>query len=252
MKWPSLLGMVLLSCLHASAQAGSLSGPKRLETLPGDSWMRAPTARLRLAAGNPVSFAPTSQAWLEGSWTPSSSLHVWALVGQLHAAAYSEQNFGLGIRVEGPSLGLHARVHRQERVVETIASELSARAELALVMSTRGFSFGLEQEFPLDHRPARLPATAAYVFELKGSGWVAALMREDSPFEERGVWSAGLELLLAPLSLACRGDGSGGSLHLGLSLSPLNLLLALPLVSSIDAGPYLALELGGRRGREPR
>ncbi|HKI83945.1 MAG TPA: hypothetical protein VKA63_06385, partial [Candidatus Krumholzibacteria bacterium] len=159
---------------------------------------------------------------------------------------------GLGLRITGTGFRVHARVQRQKREVETIASELSSRGELALVLTARGFAFGIEQEFPLEHEGVRLPSSAAYVFELEGSAWAAALMREDSPFEERGIWSAGLELLLAPLSLACRGDASGGSLHLGLRFSSLNLALAFPLVSSIDAGPYLALELARPEGREAR
>jgi hypothetical protein len=140
-------------------------------------------------------------------------------------------------------------LQRQKKEVEAIASELSSRGELALVLGKGGFVFGLKQEFPLRHDGAFLPATAAYVFELEGSGWAAALMREDSPFEEQGVWSAGLELLLAPVSLAIRGNGREGSLHLRMSLGSFDFVLALPLASGIDAGPYLALQLGRPEGR---
>jgi hypothetical protein len=136
--------------------------------------------------------------------------------------------------------------------VDGIAGENTMRGELALVLKANGFRFGVQQEFSLSHGPVELPSISAYAFALTGEFWSATLLREDSPFEAEGAWSAGLQLTLTALSFGFKGDEEGGSLQLGLRRGPWNFLLALPLASSIDAGPYLALEIGWPEGGASR
>jgi len=252
MKWRRF-GCVLLLCgFPALSYCASFSGYRRLEALPGDTWLSAPSARLRLAAGAPVAFTPCSQAWMEGSWRFGSACFLWAMAGQTRVGAYRENDLGWGLRAGGESLAVQARVHRQHRRVDGIASENSTRGELALVLKESWFSFGLQQDFPLGRGLVELPSTVSCAFRFTEEFWSASLMREDSPYAAHGEWSAGLQLTLASISLACRGDEEGGNLQLGLFRAPWNLRLSVPVVSSIDAGPYLGLEFGWKQEGGPR
>ena len=239
-----LIAFLLPFLSFSSSRAQELRASRRVETLPASSWMKTPSTRLRLGAGQPVLLEGASQNWLEARLELGSRLLAMTSLSLLRAGAFQLNDLSAGVRVRFSVMELGGSIHRLRREVEGVAAESEWRGDFLLVWREGSFRVGLRGEGTLQE-PTCSFAPGAHVLaaQYQGPAWALGVSREDSPWQPGGLWRAGFSVSLSPsFLLAARGGLRGGALVLALRRGKLSLTAAIPVATILPAGPYFVLD----------
>lgn len=242
--WLLALLVLTSSGFHASARAAELE--RRLEGLPGESWMDGVRTLLLLAAGSPSLAGPSTESGVHVEWRVEEGLALLLDLGLLRAAAFSEERLAMGLAWAGPHWVVRLRWEGSRAGVDGLISESRQRLLSAITLRIASIRVGLRRQGTLGAPDQYLREEIAWGFAWGRGPLGVALLREDARWGGSASWSPGVQLRLHPsLRIGLIGEDGQGMVSLVTRRGRLGLRLSLPVASSIAAGPYLGLAWNG-------
>lgn len=205
--------------------------------------MRPARGGFRASAGRPTLAGESSELGLRSDFLVQSGFALELGLELLQAASFREERVRAGIVLGSPAWVLRAEWSGARAGIPGLGSEPRTRLAISLAMHSGRFAVGLRQRVHLDPASHYLRDAMSWAMQVELEGMVLALLREDALWGGDARWSAGLEIgVSSGWRLGLRGDDAQGQILLATRRGPLGFRLSLPIASSIDAGPYLALE----------